>query len=149
MTTLNREIILCIKMQKVIHGLVRSAILFYLKLRKDLEEFGFIVNDYDPYVVNKIVSRTKMTVVWHVDDLKISHVSVSWADIVKLLVYLGWKYEQNIMINHEKHDYLGLDFDFSSNGMVKLSMIKGIEQSSIISPKKLGRCVPPQLPNNF
>ena len=79
MTTLNREIILCIKMQKVIHGLVRSAILFYLKLRKDLEEFGFIVNDYDPYVVNKIVSRTKMTVVWHVDDLKISHVSVSWA----------------------------------------------------------------------
>eukprot|EP00804_Cyclotella_cryptica_P008708 CCRYP_018544-RA/>CCRYP_018544-RA protein AED:0.46 eAED:0.50 QI:0/-1/0/1/-1/0/1/0/89 len=60
-------------MLKAMYVLLRSALLFYLKLRKDLEEFDFVINDYDPCVANKIINGTQMTVVWHVDDLKVSH----------------------------------------------------------------------------
>ena len=40
----------------------------------DLEGNGFVLNPYDPYVANKEVNGSQMTVCWHVDGLKSSHV---------------------------------------------------------------------------
>ena len=40
------------KLQKTIYGLMRASLLFYRKLRKELEEYGFVVNPYDPCVAN-------------------------------------------------------------------------------------------------
>ena len=34
---------------------------------------GFEVNPYDPCVANRDVNGSQCTVVWHVDDLKVSH----------------------------------------------------------------------------
>lgn len=65
--------ILCIKLQKALYGLMRSALLFYRKLAKDLESNGFTINPYDPCVANKTVNSTQMTVCWHLNDLKVSH----------------------------------------------------------------------------
>ena len=53
--------------------MLRAALLFYRKLRADLEDMGFEVNPYDPCVANEIVNGSQCTVVWHVDDLKVSH----------------------------------------------------------------------------
>ncbi len=39
----------------------------------ELEEMGFEVNPYDPCVINKMVNGIQMTVMWYVDDLKVSH----------------------------------------------------------------------------
>ena len=50
-----------------------SAVLFFKKLRKDLEGIGFKINPYDTCVANRVVKGTQHTVVWHVDDLKSSH----------------------------------------------------------------------------
>jgi hypothetical protein len=66
--------ILYVKMQKAMYGLLRSALLFYRKLIADLESAGFKINPYDPCVANKTVNGTQMTVCWHVDDLKVSHI---------------------------------------------------------------------------
>ena len=46
---------------------------FYTKLRGDLEDKGSKINQYDRCVANKIVDGNQMTVIWHVDDLKVSH----------------------------------------------------------------------------
>ena len=43
------------------------------KLLKDLESKGFIVNPYDPCVANKVINGEQFTIIWHVDDLKLSH----------------------------------------------------------------------------
>ena len=59
---------------------MKSVIWFYKKLRADLKTNGFIVNDYDTYVANKIVNGTQMTVTWHMDDLKVSHKGQSAID---------------------------------------------------------------------
>eukprot|EP00956_Cyclotella_meneghiniana_P002566 scaffold3022_cov42-Cyclotella_meneghiniana.AAC.2 len=80
------ESILYVKMLKAMYGLLRSALLFYLKLVKDLTDFGFELNPYDPCVANKMVNGTQMTVVWHVDDLKVSHKSKD--EIMKLVSYI-------------------------------------------------------------
>jgi hypothetical protein len=65
--------VLYVKLQKALYGLMRASLLFYKKLRKELEDFGFVVNPYDPCVANKDVGDGKqMTVIWHVDDLMAS-----------------------------------------------------------------------------
>ena len=65
--------VLYVQLSKALYGLLRAAILFYRKLRKELEEYGFAVNPYDPCVANKMTECGKqITVLWHVDDLKIS-----------------------------------------------------------------------------
>ena len=53
--------------------MLQSALLFYNKLWKDLKDSGFEVNPYNPCVTNKTMRGSQMTVVWHVDDMKISH----------------------------------------------------------------------------
>ena len=62
-----------VRLLKALYGLLRSALLFYNKLRGDLEDMGFEVNPYDPCVANKMINGSKMTVTSYVDDLKISH----------------------------------------------------------------------------
>ena len=53
--------------------MLRVALLFYRKLRADLEDMGFRVNTCDPCVANKAVNGSQCTTVWHVDGLKVSH----------------------------------------------------------------------------
>jgi hypothetical protein len=68
------ESIMFVKMQKAMYGMMRSPLLFYLKLVDELIADGFELNPYDPCVANKMVNCKQMTVCWHVDDLKVSHV---------------------------------------------------------------------------
>jgi hypothetical protein len=70
--TVNRKgsPVLYVKLQKALYGLMRVSLLFYRKLRKELEEYGFVVNPYDPCVANKDVGDGKqLSIIWHVDDL--------------------------------------------------------------------------------
>ena len=82
-------------------GILRSSLLFYRKIRGELEAYGFKINPYDPCVVNKMVmtetvvpvidkkgriirnkngskmmrklkEEKQITVIWHVDDLMMS-----------------------------------------------------------------------------
>ena len=40
----------------------------------DLESIGFRLNPYDLCIANKFVDKNQMTVCWHIDDLKVSHI---------------------------------------------------------------------------
>ena len=67
------------------------------------------------------VNREQMTIVWHVDDLKVSHKKA--IEITKLAVYLNDIYP-GLKVNRGKiHDYLGMNLDFSKYGNVNVSMI--------------------------
>ncbi len=53
---------------------MKAALLYYQRFVTDLKSVGFHINPYDPCVANKIVRGKQLIVVWHVDDLKVSHV---------------------------------------------------------------------------
>jgi hypothetical protein len=72
--------VLYVKLQKALYGCLRSALLFYLKLLKDPEGYGFKLNPYDPCVANKMINGKQFNITWHVDDLKLSHVDVKEVD---------------------------------------------------------------------
>jgi hypothetical protein len=98
------ESILYVRMLKAMYGLLRSALLFYLKLVKDLRAYGFELNEYDPCVANKMVNGTQMTVCWHVDDLKASHKEEG--ELAKLVMYLKGMYGDRLSVHEgDVHDY--------------------------------------------
>ena len=56
---------LYVRMTNALHGMLKSALWFYKKLRADLEDDGFIVNDYDLGGVDKVVNSTQMRVLYY------------------------------------------------------------------------------------
>ena len=65
---------LYVEILKALYGLIEAPLLWYQCLKSDLIKDGFVVNPYDPCIANKTVDRKQLTVTWHVDDLKVSHV---------------------------------------------------------------------------
>ena len=78
-------------------------------------------------VANKTVENLQLTVVWHVDDLKVSHVLTKV--VTRMANWLNKTYEQlfsdgsgKMKINRGKiHEYLGMTLDFSISGEVKIT----------------------------
>jgi hypothetical protein len=58
---------------KALYGTIRAARLFWYKFSRNLQEWGFVQNGYDSFVVNKMVNGQELTVVSYVVDLKVSH----------------------------------------------------------------------------
>jgi hypothetical protein len=109
--------VLYLRLQRALYGMMKSALLFYTKLIKELKEMGFEINPYDPCVANKLVGGKQMTVRWHVDDLMISHIDKS--KILKFVRCIKDIYGDNLAENVGKvHDYLGMTFDYAFEGEV-------------------------------
>ena len=54
-----------------------GAMLFCQKLSGQLYEWGYKYNPYDPCTFNKMVRGKQLTIQFHVDDLKCSHMEQS------------------------------------------------------------------------
>ena len=100
---------LYVKLQKALYGLMWASLLFYRKLRKELEVYGFEINPYNPCVANKMTDTGKqLTVVWHVDDLMA--LCEDNFKLTKFSCYLGRIYGSKLSMHMgRKHDYLGVD----------------------------------------
>ena len=97
--------ILCMKMKKAFYGMLKSDVLFYRKLFCDLKRVGFTINPYDPCVAKKEIKGKQMTIIWHVNDLKISHVDAN--EVGKMIKYLKSIHGQKITEKRGKvHDFL-------------------------------------------
>ena len=63
-TTLKNGLpILYVKLTKVLYGTLRAALLFYKKLRGNLEDIAFVINIYAPCVKNRMVNGSHVTVI--------------------------------------------------------------------------------------
>ena len=115
--------VLYLEILRALYGMLESSMLFYKKLLRDLEKEGFEVNPYDPCVANKIVDGKQLTVTWHVDDLKVSHVKTEVID--DFIQWVRDKYEDFTKVKPsrgKKHDYLAMLLDYSTPGVVKIDM---------------------------
>ena len=134
------ERVLYVMMQKALYGMLVSAVLFYKKLRKDLEGIGFKINPYDTCVANRIVKGTQHTVVWHVDDLKSSHMMSSVND--EFIAWLKETYAKDgigeIKFKRGKiHPYLGMSLDYTVAGKLKVDMRDYIKSMMKDFPSKI------------
>ena len=58
----NGQAMLYVRLSKALYGMLRAALFFYKRLRSDLENMGFKINPYDPFVANNMVNGHQMTV---------------------------------------------------------------------------------------
>ena len=108
----------------------------YLKLAIDLKNNGFIMNSYDPCVAKKMVKGEAMTLVWNVDNIKVSHKDLF--EVTKFSQYLFTIYGNKLKVHSGNiHNYLGIYLDYSEIGLLKVSMIKYIQKVLDKFPEKL------------
>ena len=124
--------VIYLEILKAMYGMIKSPLLFYRRFRKDIEAAGFTVNPYDICVANKIEGGKIFTIMWHVDDIKGSHVDSRVND--NFVIWCKDKYEDpSIKVikpsRGKVHDYLGITLDYSTPGKVRIYMkdyVKGI-----------------------
>ena len=111
------------KLLKALYGTLRAARMFYDLLSSKFQEWGFEQNPYDPCVANKIIDGHQCTIVWHVDDLKISHVSAKVVDdIIGMLQEEFGKEDPLVVKRGPVHEYLGMTIDFTKPNKVMIDM---------------------------
>ena len=119
--TINRkgETALYARALNEIYGIMKATLIFYQKFVGDLMTIGFELNPYDPCVANKTINRKKLTLVWHVDDIKASHVESEV--VTRMEKCLRKTYERLFKDGSGKmklcrgkvHDYLGMSLEFT------------------------------------
>ena len=57
----------------VMCGALKAALSFHTAFKNDIKATGFELNPHDRCAANKEVNGKQMTIVWHVDDVKMSH----------------------------------------------------------------------------
>ena len=100
-----------------------SGMLLYCKLTKALPSYSFELKPYNPCVANKMVNGEQLTVCWHVDNLKSSHINPKANN--KFLQWIRNMFRQLSEVKMTQgplHDYLGMTLDYSAPGQVSIDM---------------------------
>ena len=118
------EQVMYMELLKALYSTLCAACLFWQKLSKQLiDVWGFTPNKYDDCVVNKTINGHQMTMVWCVDNLKVSHVDVEEVDKFILQMEEEFGADAPLSVSRGKtHDYLGISLDFCTKGEVQIDM---------------------------
>jgi hypothetical protein len=111
-----------------------AGLLYYRKFSSSLERKGFTVNPYDACVWNKDINGKQLTICFHVDDCKVSHVDPKVND--KTIAWLKKEYESVFedgtgkmkVARGKVHKYLGMTLDFRTPKLVKVTMLKYVDE---------------------
>lgn len=121
--------VLYVELLKALYGTLKAALLFWKRLSSQLIKWGFVLNPYDRCVANKTINGKQCTIVWHVDDLKISHVDESVAERMLGLLEHEFGKESPLSVTRGRvHDYLGMRLDFTEVGVARIDMTKYVEE---------------------
>ena len=118
------EWVMYMELLKALYRTLWAVCLFWQKLSKQLiDMWGFVPNKCDDCVVNKMINRHQMTVVWHVDDLKVSHMDAG--EMAKFEQQMEERFGKDTSLTvscGQVHDYLGMTLDICNKGEVCISM---------------------------
>ena len=136
--TENGKTALYVEFKKALYGTLKAVLLFWKRLSSQLMKWDFELNPYDKCVTNKMIKGNQCTILWHVDDLKISHVD---ADVVtEVIGLLEPEFGKEAPLTKSRgkvHEYLGMIIDYSVPGKVMFTMIDYIKSMLSELPKDI------------
>ena len=125
---------------------MESALLWYGIYSKTLKSQVLLTNPYDRCIANSTIQYNKCTIIWYVDNNKLSHVDeeVNTKNIETISEHFG-----NLTISRgKKHKFLRMDIQLLAYGKLYLFMKDCIKESidlfgedistNISSPEKKG-----------
>ena len=104
---------------RALYGCLESAFLWYQLYSDTLKELGFEINPYDQCVVNKVINGKQCTIVFYVDDNKISHMNESV--VMSVIEEISKHFGELTVSRGKKHDFLGMDIEIK-DGKVHIGM---------------------------
>ena len=135
----NNVKVLYVKVLRAIYGCIFSALLWYELFSSTLEEMGFKINPYDRCVANKTVGGKQCTIIWYVDDLKISHVDKRV--VMDVIRKLEGKFGDLQVQTGPKYNFLGIDYEITKNGTVEIIAENQINEAIEMFPEEINRKV--------
>ena len=118
--------VLYLKVLRALYGALESALLWYELYSGVLQKMGFVLNPYDKCVANKTINGSQCTIVFYVDDNKISHRD---PEVVSQVIREIETYFGKLKVNRgNKHDYLGMNIVFK-DGKVEVEMKDQIREA--------------------
>ena len=85
-----------------------------------------------------MINGHQMTVVWHMDDLKVSHMDAE--EVEKFIQRMEETFGKDTPLTvscGEVHDYLGMTLDFCNRGKVRIEMEHYIDMMLQDTPKEI------------
>ena len=88
---------------------------------------SFKLNNHDQCVANKTIEGTQCTIVWYVDDNKISHVNSQVVD--QIIIEIEKKFRKMTVKRGKEHVFVGMNISFIGGNKVKLTMRIYLEEA--------------------
>ncbi len=126
-----------------LYGTMVASLPYYKKFVKSLKSKGFKLNPYYPYVANKQVIGEQLTVCFHMEDCKISHLTLKVVDKTKEWLQSEYKNvfkdgNGQMKVHHSKtHKYLGMSLDFSHPNQCRVTMIDYVDEIVVAYDKAM------------
>ena len=120
---------------RALYGMLTSSLLWYKKFRKDLENYGFVFNPYDPCVASRKEKGQQHTIRFHVDDIMSSHRDKQVNTVFgKWLNMKYGKHKPVELIRSNRYEFLGMNFDFTEPKVLKIDMCGHVDDMVDIFP---------------
>jgi hypothetical protein len=119
--------VLYLQLLKALCGCVQSALLWYDLYVNVLEGLGFILDPYDMCVVNMETEGKQCTILWYVDDNKISHVDKEV--VLRIIKAIEDRFGKMVVTRGDHHIFWGMEIRFPGNGTVKTRMRDHLQES--------------------
>ena len=115
--------------KKITVWALQVVLLCWRLLSDTLIEWGFKLNEYNKCVTNKTINGKQCTIIWHVDNLNISHMEKKVVDhIIDKLTRKFGEYSPLSTSTGKKLEYSNMKFDYMTKGKVMLSMYEYIDK---------------------
>ena len=102
---------LFLQLKKALYRCVKSALLWYHMFRDTLQDLGFVLNPYDPCIANAQIKGSQCTIVWYVDDNKISHKEQTVEN--DIIQRIESKFGPMTKMQGDDHEFLGMRLHFN------------------------------------
>jgi len=101
--------------------MLQAALLWYKKFSSNLESIGYVFSPYNTCLTNKLIDSNQYTIRFHVDNIMKSHVATTVNDkFAEWLNSVCGDLGEVKQTGGKFCDYLGMHFDFSHRGQVRI-----------------------------
>ena len=128
--------VMYMKLDKALYGCVQSALLWHNTFKSKLEQMGFKINPYDPYIANKEINNKQCTKCWFVDDMKNFH--EDYSVVSKVTEEIESDFGKMKVMRGNQRIFVGINFYLNLKGKVIITMKDCIKECVHDLIKELG-----------
>ncbi len=129
---------LCVRVLRALYGCIESALLWYDLYLTTLQGLGFKINPYNRCVANKVINASQCTVIFYVDNNKISHKDPQV--VIDVLNAISEHFGDLTITRGSKYDFLGMNVEIKERH-VHINMREQV-QEAIHWENNQGGCKP-------